>query len=43
MHFLILMLKVVKFPFEKVPYYLLGLKQMFHEIKNDEREDYVNF
>ena len=26
------MLKVMRFPFEKTPYYMIGLKEMFFEI-----------
>jgi hypothetical protein len=28
-HFLVVMLKVMNFPFEKAPHYLVGLKDMF--------------
>jgi hypothetical protein len=31
-HFVILMLRVMAFPFEKSPFYMVGLKDMFHEI-----------
>jgi hypothetical protein len=37
------MLKAVKFPFEKTPFYLLGLKEMFREIKENEKDEYVSF
>jgi hypothetical protein len=39
------MLKVMKFPFEKSPYYLVGLKDMFHEIVADGHSsmDYLSF
>lgn len=41
--FLIIMLKAVNFPFEKTPFYLLGLKEMFREIKENEKDEYVSF
>lgn len=37
------MLKAVNFPFEKTPFYLLGLKEMFREIKENEKDEYVSF
>ncbi len=29
-HFIVIMLKVMKFPFEKCPLYMVGLKDMFY-------------
>ena len=31
-HFIVIMLKVMEFPFDKTPYYMIGLKDMFFEI-----------
>ena len=31
-HFIVIMMKVMKFPFEKMPLYLVGIKDMFREI-----------
>lgn len=31
-HFIAIMLKIMKFPFEKVPLYMVGLKDVFNEI-----------
>lgn len=31
-HFLVMMLRVMRFPFEKTPMYLVGLKEMFYEV-----------
>jgi DNA-directed RNA polymerase subunit N (RpoN/RPB10) len=39
------MLRVMNFPFEKTPFYLVGLKDMFNEIVEDGRNciDYPQF
>lgn len=29
-HFIIIMLRIMNFPFEKCPYYMVGLKDMFY-------------
>ena len=31
-HFLLIMISIMNFPFEKWPYYLVGFKDMFNEI-----------
>lgn len=36
------MIKVMRFPFEKVPLYMVGLKDMFYEI-TDEGKDTIIF
>ncbi len=43
-HFLVIMVKVLmeKLPFDQVPFYCLGIKQMFREIKL-ENDDKVNY
>lgn len=37
-HFLLLMISIMKFPFEKWPYYLVGAKDMFNEILAERAE-----
>ena len=34
------MMRVIKFPFEKIPLFMIGLKDMFFEIV-DEGKDYI--
>ena len=41
-HFVAIMLKIVKFPFEKTPLYLMGIKEMFNEMKHPQT-DVINF
>ena len=37
-HFIIVVLKVMKFPLEKIPYYMIGLKDMFYEIVEESKD-----
>jgi hypothetical protein len=41
-HFIVMMLKVMKFPFEKTPLYMVGLKDMFFEI-SEEGKDTIGY
>ena len=40
-HFLLIMISIMKFPFEKWPYYLLGFKDMFHEVA--QKTEYITY
>ena len=41
-HWMVVMLRVMKFPFEKCPHYLVGLKDMFYEMV-EEGKDAVSY
>ena len=36
-HFIVIMLRVLSFPLEKVPLYMVGLKDMFYEVAEEGR------
>lgn len=41
-HFILIMMRVIKFPFEKIPLFMIGLKDMFFEIV-DEGKDSIGY
>lgn len=37
-HFIVIMLKVLKLPFDKLPLYMIGLKDLFREIAQEGKD-----